>query len=147
MLTSCCTGGLAERDVQHVLALLRAGVRGTRLRSALIRASRFSFDKLSLMLTMRLSQMTRAEAALLSFSRLAQVALVAELDQAAEVEQAALVFFKGVSRNNDGFRRTLTGHFADQAELFAATVDDPKSLPWEVLQIAEVTLEVRERPS
>ncbi|BGO97647.1 Actin cytoskeleton organization protein [Rhodotorula toruloides ATCC 204091] len=69
------------------------------------------------------SSMTRAEAALLSFSRLAQVALVAELDQAAEVEQAALVFFK------------------DQAELFAATVDDPKSLPWEVLQIAEVTLE------
>ncbi|BGP05980.1 Phagocyte signaling-impaired protein [Rhodotorula toruloides] len=69
------------------------------------------------------SSMTRAEAALLSFSRLAQVVLVAELAQAAEAEQAALVFFK------------------DQAELFAATVDDPKSLSWEVLQIAEVTLE------
>ncbi|GEM09601.1 actin cytoskeleton organization protein [Rhodotorula toruloides] len=67
--------------------------------------------------------MTQAEAALLSFSRFAQVALVAPLDQAAEAEQAALAFFK------------------DQAERFAATVDDAKSLPWEVLQVAEVTLE------
>lgn len=46
-------------------------------------------------LTKNPSQMTRAEAALLSFSSLAQVALVADLDQAAEAEGAALVFFKG----------------------------------------------------
>ncbi|BGP30008.1 mitochondrial distribution and morphology [Rhodotorula toruloides] len=69
------------------------------------------------------SSMTRREAALLSFSRLAQVALVAQIAQAAEAEQAALAFFD------------------HQAELIAATVDDPKSLPWEVLQVAEVTLE------
>ncbi|GAA6004547.1 hypothetical protein JCM10207_000928 [Rhodosporidiobolus poonsookiae] len=69
------------------------------------------------------SSLTRAESALLDFSQKAQAMLVADLDNAAEVEQAGLTFFKG------------------QSELFVAALEDPKTLPWEVLQIAAITLE------
>ncbi|GAA5970754.1 hypothetical protein JCM21900_002379 [Sporobolomyces salmonicolor] len=67
--------------------------------------------------------LTRSEAALLAFSAAAQRALVAALGQSAEAEQAALSFFK------------------EQADLFASAAEDAKTLPWELVQIAEVTLE------
>ncbi|GAA5951742.1 hypothetical protein JCM3765_003103 [Sporobolomyces pararoseus] len=69
------------------------------------------------------SGLTRSEAALLNFSSAAQRALVAQLDQAAEAEQEALAFFK------------------DQATLLATSVEDSKTLPWELVQIASVSLE------
>ncbi|GAA5898998.1 hypothetical protein JCM5296_006982 [Sporobolomyces johnsonii] len=67
--------------------------------------------------------LTRSEAALLAFSAVAQRALVAALEQSTEAEQAALSFFK------------------EQADLFASAVEDAKTLPWELVQIAEVALE------
>ncbi|GAA5885346.1 hypothetical protein JCM16303_006012 [Sporobolomyces ruberrimus] len=70
-----------------------------------------------------LSSLTRSEAALLAFSSAAQRALLASLDQATEIEQEALSFFK------------------DQAALFTASIDDPKTLPWELVQIASISLE------
>ncbi|GAA5933016.1 MDM20/NAA25 family protein [Sporobolomyces koalae] len=69
------------------------------------------------------SSFTRSEAALFSFSASAQRALVAPLDQATDAEQAALVFFK------------------DQATLFSTCVEDTVTLPWELVQIASVSLE------
>ncbi|GAA5911076.1 uncharacterized protein JCM6883_004262 [Sporobolomyces salmoneus] len=69
------------------------------------------------------STLTRSEAALLTFSAAAQRALVAQLDQAAEAEQETISFFK------------------DQASLFSSSVEDPKTLPWELIQIASISLE------
>ncbi|GAA5848362.1 hypothetical protein JCM8547_004490 [Rhodosporidiobolus lusitaniae] len=69
------------------------------------------------------TSLTRAEKNLLSFSQKAQAVLVADLDKAAEVEQAGLAFFK------------------EQSELFVSASEDPKTLPWELLQIAQITLE------
>ncbi|GAA6051881.1 hypothetical protein JCM3770_005517, partial [Rhodotorula araucariae] len=67
--------------------------------------------------------LTRSEAALVSFSQRAQAALVASLEDAPEREQAAVAFFK------------------EQGELLLAAIDDQKTLPWELLQIAQVALE------
>ncbi|GAA5990947.1 hypothetical protein JCM5350_008289 [Sporobolomyces pararoseus] len=67
--------------------------------------------------------LTRSETALLNFSSSAQRALVAQLDQAAEAEQETVAFFK------------------DQATLFATSVEDSRTLPWELVQIASVSLE------
>ncbi|GAA5830210.1 hypothetical protein JCM11251_001269 [Rhodosporidiobolus azoricus] len=69
------------------------------------------------------SSLTRAEASLLAFLDKLQAVLVADLAGAGEVEQAGLAWFKAHS------------------ELFVSALDDPKSLPWEVLQIAEIALE------
>ncbi|GJN88621.1 hypothetical protein Rhopal_001587-T1 [Rhodotorula paludigena] len=67
--------------------------------------------------------LTPTETAFVSFAKLAQVALLAPLDQAADAEQAALAFFKA------------------QGESIAAAIDDAQALPWEVLHVAELCLE------
>ncbi|BGP37872.1 mitochondrial distribution and morphology [Rhodotorula kratochvilovae] len=67
--------------------------------------------------------LSRSEAALVSFSQRAQTALLASLDDAPEKEQAAVAFFK------------------EQGELLVSALDDPRTLPWELVQIAEVALE------
>ncbi|GAA5837515.1 hypothetical protein JCM9279_006776 [Rhodotorula babjevae] len=69
------------------------------------------------------SNLTRSEAALVAFAEHAQAALIASLEEAPEKEQAAVAFFK------------------EQAELFAAALDDSATLPWEVVQIVQVALE------
>ncbi|BGP13829.1 mitochondrial distribution and morphology [Rhodosporidiobolus nylandii] len=69
------------------------------------------------------SSLTRSEVNLLHFSEKAQAVLVADLNKAAEAEQAGLAFFK------------------DKAALFVSASEGAKTLPWELLQIAEVALE------
>ncbi|GAA5885358.1 hypothetical protein JCM6882_009585 [Rhodosporidiobolus microsporus] len=69
------------------------------------------------------SSLTRAEAALLAFSQKLQAVLVADLAAAGEAEQAGLAWFK------------------EHSELFVAALDDSKTLPWEVVQTAEIALE------
>ncbi|GAA6037170.1 hypothetical protein JCM8097_008769 [Rhodosporidiobolus ruineniae] len=69
------------------------------------------------------ASLTRAEASLYAFSHKVQAVLVAELEKAGEVEQAGLAWFK------------------EHSELFVSASEDPKTLPWELVQIAEVALE------
>ncbi|GAA5849064.1 hypothetical protein JCM5353_003901, partial [Sporobolomyces roseus] len=69
------------------------------------------------------ASLTRSELALYNFSSAAQRALIAQLDQAAGVEQEAVEFFK------------------EQGKLFTASLEDGKTLPWELIQIASMSLE------
>ncbi|GAA6024099.1 hypothetical protein JCM11491_005993 [Sporobolomyces phaffii] len=67
--------------------------------------------------------LTRSEAALFAFSAACQRALLAQLDQASEAEQETVAFFK------------------NQGVLFSTAVEDSKTLPWELIQIASISLE------
>ncbi|KAL8278029.1 hypothetical protein RQP46_009661 [Phenoliferia psychrophenolica] len=67
-------------------------------------------------------ELTPSESALLTFSVLARKALSAGLE-ASEAEEAALAFFK------------------EQEARFTAASEDVATLPWELLHIAEITLE------
>ncbi|GAA5968118.1 hypothetical protein JCM11641_003737 [Rhodosporidiobolus odoratus] len=115
-----------RKDSHTVWEQTEMGVRqdAAWLRLAASAYSRFLRPSVEIPLETELpSSVTRSEAALLRFSAKAQAVLVADLDRAAEAEQAGLAFFK------------------EQLGTFVAAAEDTQVLPWELLQIAEVALE------
>lgn len=113
-------------------------------------------------------QLTEPEAALLKFSIAAQRALVAPFDQASQVEQEALGFFKGEfllrlnrvfpsgsvslgSTRDKGRGWLVNVAFAsffkkkkDLQVLLAKTIEDNHKLPWQVVQVGSIALEAFE---
>jgi len=93
-----------------------------------------------------LSQLSRSETALYKFSSAAQRALIAQLDQAAAPEQEAVEFFKGESRMMSSFdgkdaSSPINPGLTEQGKLFTASLEDGKTLPWVLIQIASMSLE------